>query len=151
MALARNALGLGNTEGALPIANGGTGATNAAAARTNLGIAPGGDSPITAIETPAAFANNPEHNWAGITANARWARIHVTSVPNDLTGITGGVHGRRLLLSNVGTLSITLIHNGSSTAENRFLCPGNFNRTLTAGSSVELVYDGINSRWRVLG
>lgn len=35
---ARNALGLGNTTGAVPVANGGTGATSAAAARTNLGL-----------------------------------------------------------------------------------------------------------------
>ena len=35
---ARNALGLGNTSGALPIANGGTGATTVAAALANLGI-----------------------------------------------------------------------------------------------------------------
>ena len=34
---ARNALGLGNTSGALPIANGGTGKTTAAAAYTALG------------------------------------------------------------------------------------------------------------------
>ena len=33
---ARNALGLGNTSGAVPVANGGTGATSASAARTNL-------------------------------------------------------------------------------------------------------------------
>ena len=37
-ALARNALGLGNTTGALPIANGGTGATTVAAARNALGL-----------------------------------------------------------------------------------------------------------------
>ena len=38
VAAARNALGLGNTSGAVPVANGGTGATTAAAACTNLGI-----------------------------------------------------------------------------------------------------------------
>lgn len=37
-ALARNALGLGNTTGALPIANGGTGQTTAALARNALGL-----------------------------------------------------------------------------------------------------------------
>ncbi len=39
VAAARNALGLGNTSGAVPVANGGTGATTAANARTNLGAA----------------------------------------------------------------------------------------------------------------
>lgn len=34
----RNAAGLGNTTGALPVANGGTGATTAANAKTNLGL-----------------------------------------------------------------------------------------------------------------
>ena len=37
-AAARNALGLGNTAGALPVANGGTGATSAAGARSGIGI-----------------------------------------------------------------------------------------------------------------
>lgn len=38
VAAARNALGLGNTNGAVPVANGGTGASNAADARTNLEV-----------------------------------------------------------------------------------------------------------------
>ena len=37
-ALARNALGLGNTTGALPIANGGTGSTTQKGARDNIGL-----------------------------------------------------------------------------------------------------------------
>lgn len=47
---ARNALGLGNTTGALPIANGGTGATTAKQARANLEVEP--------IGTIYAFAGN---------------------------------------------------------------------------------------------
>lgn len=35
---ARNALGLGNTSGAVPVANGGTGATTVSAAQSNLGL-----------------------------------------------------------------------------------------------------------------
>jgi hypothetical protein len=35
---ARNALGLGNTSGAVPVANGGTGASSASDARSNLGL-----------------------------------------------------------------------------------------------------------------
>lgn len=59
---ARNALGLGNTSGALPIANGGTGATSAAAARNALGLGnTSGALPIanggTGSTTPAAARN----------------------------------------------------------------------------------------------
>lgn len=40
----RNVMGLGNTLGAVPVANGGTGATSAAAARASLGISAGASS-----------------------------------------------------------------------------------------------------------
>lgn len=54
VAAARNALGLGNTSGALPVANGGTGATSAADARTNLGVM-GEEIPI--IDNAVTFKN----------------------------------------------------------------------------------------------
>ena len=56
-ALARNALGLGNTTGALPIANGGTGATTVAGARNALGLGnTSGYLPIANGGTGAATA-----------------------------------------------------------------------------------------------
>ncbi len=42
LAAFRNLIGLGNTSGAVPVANGGTGATTAAGARSNLGISMSG-------------------------------------------------------------------------------------------------------------
>lgn len=59
---ARNALGLGNTSGALPVANGGTGATTVAAARNALGLGDtSGALPIanggTGVTTAAAIRN----------------------------------------------------------------------------------------------
>ena len=59
VAAARNALGLGNTSGAVPVANGGTGATTAADARTNLGVT---------LANLGAAASSHNHGASNITS-----------------------------------------------------------------------------------
>ena len=51
----RNVMGLGNTLGAVPVANGGTAATTAAAARTNLGIQSSGSNTAFAVKVGGAL------------------------------------------------------------------------------------------------
>lgn len=63
----RNALGLGNTTGALPIANGGTGATTAAGVRNALGLGnTTGDLPIANGGTGASSAATALSNLGGM-------------------------------------------------------------------------------------
>lgn len=73
-----------------------------------------------------------------------------------VTGITGGVDGRLLIIENVSTTSAVAFtaEGAGSTAANRIYTPGsasvNLTATATGTASVLLIYDGTSSRWRVL-
>lgn len=91
------------------------------------------------------------NNWAPAGfATCNIIRLTASAAIN-LTGIAGGADGRRLTLMNVGTNTVTLTHNATSTAANQFLCPGSVNFALTTNKSVDLWYDILSSRWRVIG
>lgn len=88
---ARNALGLGNTSGALPIANGGTGATTKTAALTNLGIT-----------ATAAELNKMD----GVTAT--------TTELNYVDGVTSAIQTQLNGKATASTGTFTLTYSGST-------------------------------------
>jgi hypothetical protein len=84
-----------------------------------------------------------------VGASTAVIRMTATGAARNLTGLTGGADGRNLLLLNVGTFDIVLIHDLTSTAANRFLVPNATNFALPPNSGVHLVYDSTASRWRL--
>lgn len=74
-----------------------------------------------------------------------------TNATQDLTGIAGGLDGRWLVLVNVGSQSLTLrSESSSSTPANRFALTADI--TMLPNALVLLLYDitGPNPRWRAL-
>lgn len=101
--------------------------------------------------TPAQITAN-QNNYSP-TGLASAAVVRLSSDDSrTITGIVPGSSpaGRRLALFNVGGSDIVLANqSASSTAANRFAL--NADVTITPGSAVLLQYDGVASRWRVLG
>lgn len=69
-----------------------------------------------------------------------------------ITGISGGVKGRMLIIINVGPANvIALSHeSASSSAANRIFSPTAANVTLSVGDGAYLYYDSTSLRWRVI-
>lgn len=104
----------------------------------------------TADITPTQLTANTD-NWAP-TGFATCRRVRASSdAARNLTGIAGGSDGFSVRLFNIGAFAITLVHDATSTAANRFLCPNSANVTLRPNGFVDLDYDATSSRWRVSG
>lgn len=102
------------------------------------------------IISPTALSGNTD-NWnpTGL-ANASLIRIS-SSAAYNLTGIVAPSGSKELLLVNVGTFTITLKDEITSTAANRFVCPGGVDVALVSRGSVRLWYDLTSTRWRPIG
>lgn len=112
---------------------------------------------VFASSTPAAIVAN--QNDYVLTGSA-FQRLNCTTA-SDITGIappTGGAHvdGRMIRLVNVGTATVTLIHNSaSSTAANRMYRHNGTNLNLTINEWADLVYDSTDNGsgaagWRIV-
>jgi len=117
--------------------------TTAAAARTTL--------VISAEVSPSAIAVN-QNNYAGATVDGSLVLARLTaSAPVNITGLTGGVVDKLLVIANFGTNIITLTHDdAASSAANRILIPGGSALPLSQNESATLKYDNTTQRWRVI-
>lgn len=100
-----------------------------------------------AISPTQLVANTDNWNPTGL-ATANTIRIDVNGALN-LTGIVAQGAGTLLVLFNTSAHVISLIHDATSTAVNRFFCPGAIDFPLTAKGSVWIRYDGTSQRWCV--
>jgi hypothetical protein len=99
------------------------------------------------LTTSQIVANT--NNWNPGTGGKRVLRAS-SDASRNVTGLVA-VSNQRLTLINGGAQNIVLIHeSASSTDVNRFLCPGGGDFTLNTLDSVELWYDSVSTRWRVL-
>jgi hypothetical protein len=125
-----------------------------------LGITNGstsGGSLAYASSTPAAIVAN-QNNY--VLTGSAFQRLNCTTA-SDITGIappTGGAHvdGRMIRLVNVGTATVTLKHNStSSTAANRMFVSSGADKALAVNGWADLVYDSTDNGsgaagWRVI-
>lgn len=107
------------------------------------------------IASPAAVAGTT-HNWDPFAGDFSVSLVlgQTTGAAQDITGITGGVAGRVVVLFNVGAVSGNLQlqrENAGSVAANRIIGPAGAGAvSVTVGGGVLLWYDGAASRWRVI-
>jgi hypothetical protein len=102
----------------------------------------------TGVISPTQLvANTDDWSPTGL-ATANVIRLDVNGALN-LTGIVAQASGTILTLYNKTAYTVTLTHDATSAAPNRFYCPGATNYALLQKASVRLRYDGTDSRWTV--
>lgn len=99
--------------------------------------------------SPTQLVANTD-NWAPTNlALCREISVDIDAA-RTLTGIVAQPAGTEIILSNKTAFDLTLTHDATSTAANRFWCPGATNFTLRQKGSVLIRYNGTASRWQVV-
>lgn len=99
--------------------------------------------------TPTQITSNTD-NWAPTNFSTNTVLRVSTDVSRNLTGIAAGADGLVKILLNVGSFSLTLAHDATSTAANRFYLPDSVDMKIRPGAGVIIWYDATSSRWRAV-
>lgn len=95
-------------------------------------------------DTPAQITSDQDDYDIGLYEVLRLS----ASAEHTITGISGGVKGRRLQIFNVGSYAITLSYEDTaSAAANRFKFSNGVSVFIAPGANTLLYYDSTQSRW----
>ena len=100
----------------------------------------------------ASFASGNTNDYdIGVNAETLW--VDTAAGAATLTGVTGGVAGRKLRVFNKGANTLTIADlNAASLIENRIITPTGADIVIAAfGGGVALEYDDAGQRWYVSG
>lgn len=107
---------------------------------------------VSSIITPAQLTADTNDWYTNGHDTAFLWRLSADSTIRTITGFTAPAVDGAVHVVEVTTGTILLAHDSaSSVAANRIYCPGSINRTIPAGTSVVIVYDGTSNRWIVQG
>jgi hypothetical protein len=100
------------------------------------------------ITLPAGNSNDFALN--SLAVKTLW--VTTNAATSTITGITGGVRGRRIRIANksVAVLNLTFA-DAASAAGNRLVIPGGATRVLVQHDAVDLEYNDTTSEWYVIG
>ena len=137
--------------------------------QTSTTVAAGNDARFTDARTPTSHASSHQIGGSDALSNVVNSPSQITANQNDyslpsadvvrldsnaardITGFSGGMGGRVVVLINVGSFAITLKHQStSSTASNRVIVPWSADYILDPSYAAVLLYDATASQWRVV-
>ena len=104
---------------------------------------------LTAEIRPAALAGQAD-DWSPTNLSSANTIYVNTTGPQSISGINGGATGRILTIHYIGSTSLTLLNESSSSlVSSRFSLGANL--VLHPNQSVLIQYDSTASRWRLIG
>lgn len=106
------------------------------------------NKPFSVVLTPSQITSNQDNYNPTGAGSADVLRIS-SDAARSITGLAFPAANKTILLANVGSFTITLKNDVTSTAANRFLIGADFE--LGANQTVMLYYDATSSRWRMVG